>query len=93
MFAIAFGAHIGDLFRITAVVAQQAAIAFVPGQRYRTIPALHSLAAGTAGDWIKQHPRFTTGQRYVTGGALIGLGAATALSGSRIASPGAASAR
>jgi threonine/homoserine/homoserine lactone efflux protein len=52
-----------------------------------------AIAAGTAGDWIKQHPRFTTGQRYVTGGALIGLGAATALSGSRIASPGAAPAR
>ncbi len=42
-----------------------------------------AVAAGTAGDWIKRHPRFNAGQRYVTGGALIGLGAATALSGSR----------
>ena len=43
-----------------------------------------AIAAGTAGDWIKQHPRFTAGQRYVTGGALIGLGAAAALSGTRL---------
>ena len=42
-----------------------------------------ALAAGTAGDWIKDHPRFARGQRYVTGSALIGLGAATALSGAR----------
>jgi threonine/homoserine/homoserine lactone efflux protein len=42
-----------------------------------------AIAAGSAGDWLKQHPRFTRGQRYVTGGALIGLGAATAISGSR----------
>ena len=40
-----------------------------------------ALAAGTAGDWIKRHPRFTAGQRYVTGGALIGLGAAAAIAG------------
>ena len=40
-----------------------------------------AIAAGTAGDWIKQHPRFTGGQRYVTGGALIGLGAVAALTG------------
>jgi threonine/homoserine/homoserine lactone efflux protein len=40
-----------------------------------------AIAAGTAGDWIKRHPRFTAGQRYVTGSALIGLGAATAFAG------------
>ena len=40
-----------------------------------------AIAAGTAGDWIRQHPRFTAGQRYVTGGALIGLGAAAAFAG------------
>lgn len=40
-----------------------------------------AITAGTAGDWIKQHPSFTRGQRYVTGGALIGLGAAAALAG------------
>lgn len=40
-----------------------------------------AIAAGTAGDWIKQHPRFSDGQRYVTGGALIGLGAAAAFTG------------
>ena len=43
--------------------------------------AAWAIAAGAAGDWIRKHPRFTRGQRYVTGGALIGLGAATALSG------------
>ena len=42
-----------------------------------------ALAAGTAGDWIRRQPRFARTQRYVTGGALIGLGAATALTGSR----------
>lgn len=40
-----------------------------------------ALVAGTAGDWIKQHPRFADGQRYVTGGALIGLGALSAFAG------------
>ena len=37
-----------------------------------------AIAAGAAGDWIKRRPRFTDGQRYVTGTALIGLGAAAA---------------
>jgi threonine/homoserine/homoserine lactone efflux protein len=41
-----------------------------------------AIAAGTAGDWIKQHPRFTDGQRYITGGALIGLGTLSAFTGS-----------
>jgi threonine/homoserine/homoserine lactone efflux protein len=41
-----------------------------------------AIAAGTAGDWIKQHPRFTDGQRYLTGGALIGLGTLSAFTGS-----------
>lgn len=40
-----------------------------------------AVAAGTAGDWIKQHPRFTEGQRYITGGALIGLGTLSAFTG------------
>lgn len=42
-----------------------------------------ALAAGTAGHWIKRHPQFARAQRYVTGGALIGLGAAAALTGGR----------
>jgi threonine/homoserine/homoserine lactone efflux protein len=42
-----------------------------------------ALAAGTAGNWIRRHPLFGRGQRYVTGGALIGLGAATAFTGNR----------
>jgi threonine/homoserine/homoserine lactone efflux protein len=40
-----------------------------------------AIAAGTAGNWIKRHRLFGRGQRYVTGGALIGLGAATAFAG------------
>jgi threonine/homoserine/homoserine lactone efflux protein len=42
-----------------------------------------AIVAATAGDRIKRYPRFTRGQRYVTGGALIGLGAAAALAGGR----------
>ncbi|HJZ70325.1 MAG TPA: LysE family translocator [Vicinamibacterales bacterium] len=42
-----------------------------------------AIAAGTAGNWIRRNPQFARRQRYVTGGALIGLGAATALTGSR----------
>src|SRR5437763_12319522 len=42
-----------------------------------------AIAAGTAGNWIKRRPGFIRGQRYATGGALIGLGAATALTGGR----------
>jgi threonine/homoserine/homoserine lactone efflux protein len=38
-----------------------------------------AIVAGTAGNWIRRHPRFGRGQRYVTGSALIGLGAAAAL--------------
>jgi threonine/homoserine/homoserine lactone efflux protein len=41
-----------------------------------------AVTAGTAGDWIKRNPRFARAQRYLTGGALIGLGAAAAISGS-----------
>jgi threonine/homoserine/homoserine lactone efflux protein len=40
-----------------------------------------AIAAGTAGNWIKRHRLFGRGQRYLTGGALIGLGAATAFAG------------
>jgi len=40
-----------------------------------------AIAAGTAGHWIKTHPRFARGQRFLTGGALIGLGATAALTG------------
>ena len=42
-----------------------------------------AIAAGTAGAWVKRHPRFAGGQRYLTGGTLIGLGAAAALAGGR----------
>jgi threonine/homoserine/homoserine lactone efflux protein len=42
-----------------------------------------AIAAGTAGNWIKRQPRFVRVQRYVTGGALIGLGAVAAVSGRR----------
>jgi len=42
-----------------------------------------AVAAGTAGHWLKRHRLFARGQRYATGGALIGLGAATAFAGGR----------
>jgi len=42
-----------------------------------------AIAAGTAGDWIKTHPEVARGQRYVTGGALVGLGAAAAFGGNK----------
>jgi threonine/homoserine/homoserine lactone efflux protein len=42
-----------------------------------------AVAAGTAGAWLRRHPRFAGAQRCVTGGALIGLGAATAIAGGR----------
>jgi len=45
--------------------------------------AVWAIGAGTAGDWIRGNRRFTRVQRYVTGGALIGLGAAAAASGGR----------
>lgn len=48
-----------------------------------TTDAVWAIAAGTAGDWIKTHPRFARRQRFATGGALIVLGAATALSAGR----------
>jgi threonine/homoserine/homoserine lactone efflux protein len=43
--------------------------------------AVWAIVTGTAGDWVKGSPRFTRIQRYITAGALIGLGAATAVSG------------
>jgi threonine/homoserine/homoserine lactone efflux protein len=46
-----------------------------------TTDAVWAIAAGTAGSWIRRSPRVARAQRYVTGGALIGLGAATAVSG------------
>jgi threonine/homoserine/homoserine lactone efflux protein len=43
--------------------------------------AAWAILTGTAGDWLKGSPRFTRIQRYITAGALIGLGAAAAVSG------------
>jgi len=48
-----------------------------------TTDSAWAIAAGTAGHWLKRHPLFARGRRYATGGALIGLGAATALAGGR----------
>ena len=45
--------------------------------------AVWAIGAGTAGHWIRRNRRFARIQRYVTGGALIGLGAAAAASGGR----------
>src|SRR5438874_12822533 len=46
-----------------------------------TTDSVWAIAAGTAGQWLKRHPLFARGRRYATGGALIGLGAATAFAG------------
>jgi threonine/homoserine/homoserine lactone efflux protein len=47
-----------------------------------TTDAGWALAAGAAGQWLRGNPAFARRQRYVTGGLLIGLGAATAFAGS-----------
>jgi len=41
------------------------------------------LAAGTAAGWLRGSRRVLRAQRYATGGVLVGLGVATALTGSR----------
>jgi len=48
-----------------------------------TTDSVWALAAGTAGTWLRRRTAFARRQRYVTGGLLIGLGAATAFAGSR----------
>jgi threonine/homoserine/homoserine lactone efflux protein len=48
-----------------------------------TTDAVWAVGAGTAGNWIRGNRRFARAQRYVTGWALIGLGAAAAVSGRR----------
>ena len=42
-----------------------------------------AVAAGTAAGWLRGNARFLRVQRYVSGTTLLGLGVATALSGSR----------
>ena len=44
---------------------------------------LWAVAAGTAAGWLRGNVRFLRAQRYVSGTTLLGLGVATALSGSR----------
>ena len=44
---------------------------------------LYALAAGSMGEWLRRRPAVLTGQRFVAGGMLIALGAATAFTGSR----------
>jgi threonine/homoserine/homoserine lactone efflux protein len=45
--------------------------------------SLYALAAGTAGDWLRSSRFFDGARRWVAGTVFIGLGLATALSGSR----------
>jgi threonine/homoserine/homoserine lactone efflux protein len=45
--------------------------------------SLYALAAGTAGGWLRSSPLFAGARRWVSGTVFIGLGLATALSGSR----------
>jgi threonine/homoserine/homoserine lactone efflux protein len=42
-----------------------------------------ALVAGTAGGWLRRSRRFLAAQRYVSGGIFVGLGLATAFSGSK----------
>jgi threonine/homoserine/homoserine lactone efflux protein len=44
---------------------------------------LYALAAGTAGEWLRSSRIYTGARRWVSGTVFIGLGLATALSGSR----------
>jgi threonine/homoserine/homoserine lactone efflux protein len=43
--------------------------------------SVYALAAGTIGNWLRGNVRFLRLQRYFAGGVYLGLGAATALSG------------
>ena len=45
--------------------------------------SLYALAAGTAGQWLRSSRFFVGARRWVSGTVFIGLGLATALSGSR----------
>jgi threonine/homoserine/homoserine lactone efflux protein len=42
-----------------------------------------ALMAGSAAGWLRHNPIFTCNQRYVSGTVYMGLGLATAVSGSR----------
>ena len=42
----------------------------------------YAMVAGTVGPWLRGHARLLRGERYVVGSAFVGLGVATALSGS-----------
>jgi threonine/homoserine/homoserine lactone efflux protein len=41
----------------------------------------YALTAGTAAGWLRGHPRFVAGERWVSAGMYIGLGVAAALAG------------
>ena len=41
----------------------------------------YALAAGTAARWLRGHPRFVAGERWVSGGMYIGLGVAAVFAG------------
>ena len=43
----------------------------------------YAVLAGTAADWLRRSSTFARVQRFVSGGVFVGLGVATALSGSR----------
>jgi threonine/homoserine/homoserine lactone efflux protein len=47
-----------------------------------------ALVAGTAGGWLRRSRRFLAAQRYVSGSIFVGLGLATAFSGSKARAAG-----
>ena len=48
-----------------------------------TSDAAYALVAGTAGSWLKESRGYVKAQRWVSGSVFVGLGVATALSGSK----------
>jgi threonine/homoserine/homoserine lactone efflux protein len=41
---------------------------------------LYAVGTGTARQWLRANPRYLAGQRWVSGGAYVGLGVGAALS-------------
>ena len=91
------GILVGTLFHIAAAALGISALLLSSAMAFNTLrylvlgivfivlaamtDAVLAIVTGTAGNWVKGSPRFTRIQRYITAGALIGLGAAAAVSG------------
>ena len=58
------------------------ALLLVPGPAVLVTDSVWALVAGTAGGMLRRSRRFVRTQRYVTGTVYVGLGVATAFTGS-----------